>query len=278
MQKHLIRPQSDSTVMIDVTPQSAKWDYLSFKVLSLKAGERYTHSTADTEIAVVPLVGQGTFQVGDQQFEVTRKSVFTEMPHLLYVPPGHELTIQAKTDFEVAFGGAPAEGKYPVRLFTPSEMKSELRGGGSATRQVCHVLAHPLPAERLILFEVYVPGGNWSGWPPHCHDGFGGSAYLEETYYFRTDPDYGFGMHRNYRTDNDFDEILPVYNGDLVLVTQGFHSTAAAPNCNIYFLNYLAGELRDDNRGTPPYDDPAFAWIKDDWNANAVNLPLVKPE
>ena len=109
-----------------------------------------------------------------------------------------------------------------------------------------------------------MPGGNWSGWPPHCHDRYEGSPFLEETYYFRTDPDYGFGMHRNYRVDTDFDEIFPVYNGELVLVTQGFHSTAAAPNCNLYFLNYLAGELLDEGRGTPPFDDPAFAWIKDD--------------
>ena len=36
-------------------------------------------------------------------------------------------------------------------------MKQEVRGGGVAVRQVNHILAHPLPAERLILFEVYVP-------------------------------------------------------------------------------------------------------------------------
>ena len=57
--------------------------------------------------------------------------------------------------------------------------------------------ASPLPAERLILYEVYVPRGKWSGWPPHCHDGWEGSPYLEETYYFRFDPPNGWCMHRN---------------------------------------------------------------------------------
>ena len=42
-------------------------------------------------------------------------------------------------------------------------MKKEFRDGGAARRQVNHVLAAPLPAERLILFEVYVPGGAWFG-------------------------------------------------------------------------------------------------------------------
>ena len=82
-------------------------------------------------------------------------------------------------------------------------------------------------------------------------------------------------MHRNYRADHEFDETFTVQNGDLVLVTQGFHSTAAAPNCNLYFLNYLAGELIDEDRGTPPYDDPAFAYIKEDWHADTLPLPII---
>jgi len=273
--KHLIRPNHASSIVMDVTTESAGWDYLSFKIITLKAGQRYFQQTGNTEVAMVPLAGKAVFEVAGERFELARKSVFTEMPHTLYVPPGQEINVRAETDFEFSLGDAPAEGKYPLRLFTPTEMKSEVRGGGAATRQVNHILAHPLPAERLILFEVYVPGGGWSGWPPHCHDGYQGSPYLEETYYFRTNPDYGFAMHRNYRVDTDFDELLPVQNGDLVLVTQGFHSTAAAPNCNLYFLNYLAGELLDDARGTPPFDDPDFAWIKNDWEANAMPLPVI---
>ncbi len=276
--EHLIRPNLNEIIKIDVTPESAGWSSLSFKIVSLKAGQSYSEQTGDNEVALVPLGGKGKAQVRGKQFDLARASVFTEMAHVLYLPPGHDITVQADADFEFALGGAPAEGKYPLCLFAPTEIKSEVRGGGSATRQVVHTLAHPLPAERLILFEVYVPGGNWSGWPPHCHDGYEGSPYLEETYYFRTNPDYGFAMHRNYRVDTDFDEILPVYNGDLVLVTQGFHSTAAAPNCNLYFLNYLAGDLLDEARATPPFDDPTFAWIKDDWEANKMKLPTVGPE
>ena len=176
--------------------------------------------------------------------------------------------------FEFAVGAAPAAGKYPARLFSPDEIRSEVRGGGAARRQVNHILSHPMPAERLILFEVYVPGGAWSGYPPHCHDGYGGSEHLDETYYFRTDPANGLALHRNYRRDVDFDEIFPVRDTDLVLVTQGFHSTAAAPGSNLYFLNYLAGELIDDARKTPPFDDPDYAWLKDNYSANLMQLPL----
>ena len=53
------------------------------------------------------------------------------------------------------------------------------------------------------------------------------------------------------------------------------YSTAAAPNFNLYFLNYLAGELLDEARATPPFDDPALAWLKNDWAANPMPLPVV---
>ena len=155
-------------------------------------------------MALVPLAGQGLCTVDGERFELTRKGVFDELPHVLYVPPGCQISVEAQADFQFALGGAAAEGKYPLRLFTPSEMKREVRGGDAARRQVHHILAPPLPAERLILYEVYVPGGRWSGWPPHCHDGYNGAPYLEETYYCRFDPPYGFAMHHNYRVDSDF--------------------------------------------------------------------------
>ncbi len=272
--EHLIKPKRDANILIEVTPQSAGWRYLSFKVISLKAGQGYSEPTGGNEVALVPLTGGGIFNASGEHFEIDRKGIFAELPHVLYVPPGKEIAVTASTDFEFAMGGAPAEGKYPPRLFTPTEMKREMRGGGAARRQVNHILAHPLPAERLILFEVYVPGGAWSGWPPHCHDGYMNSPYLEEVYYYRIDPEKGFAIHRNYRRDMNFDELFAVHSGELVLVTQGFHPAAAAPGSNVYFLNYLAGELLDDARGTPPFDDPPYAWIKDNWEKNLLRLPI----
>ena len=275
MQEHLIRPKQGSQVLMEVTPATVGWDYLSFKVVSLKAGEQYAQNSGGDEVALVPLVGEATLTANDETFAVSRTSYFEAAPHILYAPPGTAVAVTATTDFEFAIGGAPAKGKYPIRLFRPEEMKQEVRGGGVAVRQVNHVLAHPLPAERLILFEVYVPGGAYSGWPPHCHDGFAGSAYLEETYYYRIQPKKsGYCIHRNYRVDNDFDELFTVRDGDLVLVTEGFHPVAVPPGSQVYFLNFLAGELLDDDRQLPPYDDPDWAWMKEDWDGNKMKLPV----
>lgn len=271
---HHIKPKLDSKTLIDITPGSAGWKYLSFKVMAIAAGEKFQQATEGEEVALVPLKGEMRVEVDKERFEIARENFFAELPHVLYVPPGKTINVEAIANVEFAIGSAPAEGKYPTRLFAPSEMKAEIRGGGAARRQVNHILQHPLPAERLILFEVYVPGGAWSGWPPHCHDGYMGSPYLEEVYYYRIEPQNGFAIHRNYRKDKSFDELFAAQNGDAVLVTQGFHPVAAAPGSNVYFLNYLAGDLLNEARGTPPYDDPDYAWIKDRWEENVLKLPI----
>ncbi|MEM9134015.1 MAG: 5-deoxy-glucuronate isomerase [Actinomycetota bacterium] len=254
-------------VQIDVTPDSAGWRYLSFAVVNLTAGAGHTDRRPGQETAIVPLRGSGSVTAGDHTFEIGRSTVFAEPPHIVYVHPDEPISVTAADGgFEFAIGSAPAEGIYPTRLITPEEMKTEVRGGGAAHRQVNHVLAPPVAAERLILFEVYVPRGTWSGWAPHRHDGEDGSPYLEETYYFRLDPGNGFALHRNWSPQDDYDETVLVHDGDTALVPKGYHATVACPGSNMFFLNYLAGELYDGERATPPGFDEDYTWIHDDWD------------
>lgn len=278
MAQHHLRSLPGAGTVLKVDPASVGWSSLDFAVLRLDAAGAPTLETGEREVAIVPLEGAVRATIADQEFRLRRIDVFSQMPHVLYVPPGQAVRLEADGPAEVAVGGAPAEGRYPVRFFEPGEMRAEVRGGGGATRQVNHILAHPLPAERLILYEVYVPRGSWSGWPPHCHDGYAGSPYLEETYYFRLSPDDGWAIHRNYRVDTDFDETFAVRDGDVVCVTQGFHSSAAAPGSHMYFLNFLAGDPRDDERAIPPFFQPEYRWIDGNWDADAMTLPTVTPE
>jgi 5-deoxy-glucuronate isomerase len=276
MQHKLSSGQGHGEVLT-VTPENAGWEVLNFSVVSLGGGQTWQISTGDREVAIVPQSGAFSATVADETFSLERQSVFASMAPVLYMPPNTEAHIATEAGAEFAFGGAPAEGKLPVRLIQPDEMKVEVRGGGGATRQVNHILAHPLPAERLILYEVYVPRGKWSGWPPHCHDGYEGSPYLEETYYFRFSPADGWGVHRNYRVDSDFDEVFSVSDRDVVMVTKGFHSSAASPGNHMYFLNYLAGTPVGEERSIPPFFQPEYRWIDGNWDQDAMELPAVSP-
>lgn len=318
---NLHRPTSGPGRIVNITPEIAGWRYLSFAVRHLTTEVGHRHINENEETAIVPLSGAGEVRVGGKVFELSRKSVFVEKPHVLYVPPKMEFEIVAtgsspersphsndvpltrserdgtkhpalehsphssnpphKSDFTTAnefvcsVGSAPAEGKLPLRLFAPNEMRSEIRGGGTAHRQVIHTLSAPLPAERLILYEVYVPRGTWAGWPPHCHDGRDGSPYLEEIYYFRLDREEGYAHHRNWRTDEGFDETLQIADGDVALVPKGFHTSVACPSANMYFLNYLAGDLVDEARATPPCFAAEHTWIESDWTKGEWSLPIL---
>jgi 5-deoxy-glucuronate isomerase len=263
-----------------VTPESEGWTYLAFEIIELSAGESSTHSETDREQAVVPLSGTATLGFDGSEHVVSRSSVFTELAPVGYVPPGVDITVTAGSDpFTYAVGSAPAEGLYGAKLVKPSTIRSEIRGGGQALRQVNHTLAMPIEAERLILYEVYVPRGTWSGWSPHCHDGFDGSPYLEEVYYFRMDRPEGFWFHRNWRDEGAekdiFNDLHSGGDGDLATVPRGYHTSVACPGANMYFLNYLAGELVGDDRRTPPCFHSDFTWIENDWTAGQWGLPVV---
>jgi 5-deoxy-glucuronate isomerase len=261
----------NSSILHEVTPENTGWQHLSFKVLKLEAGGSYSGDSKNCEELIVFLSGTARAVVGDQDFEILgRDSVFAGLPTSLYLPPHSSYTITAISDLVFSIGGAPAIGLYPVRLYQPHEFQTEMRGGANVTRQIVHLSLEPVLTEKLFVFEVYSPSGNWSGFPPHRHDGREGSSYLEETYYFKVTPENGFGVFRIYTKDTDLDEIMVTRDSDLVLVPEGYHPGSTAPGTNLYFLNYLAGPTRE----YTVKNDPDFDWVKDNWTGNALELPI----
>ncbi|MEZ4661802.1 MAG: 5-deoxy-glucuronate isomerase [Caldilineaceae bacterium] len=97
-------------------------------------------ATGGDEVALVPL--QRCRHISRQRptMVVSRENVFTQLPHVIY----RRRARRSKwATAHGALGGAPATGKYPVRLFTPEEQKVEIRGGGPAVLEVHHTLAWP---------------------------------------------------------------------------------------------------------------------------------------
>ncbi len=272
-----LSPTTGPGRLLHVTPETPGWEYLEFGIVDVDAESPWSDTADGRETAIVPQSGAGTVVVDGQTISLSRTSVFEQMPRIVYVPPGLKFEIESESGLRVAIGSAPAEGKLAVNVIEPADMRTEMRGGGTAYRQIVHALAHPIPAERLILYEVYVPRGTWSGWPPHCHDGRDDSPYLEEVYYFRVDRPEGYCMHRNWRDEEQFDDLVLAHDGEVVLVPKGYHTSTACPGANMYFLNYLAGELEGDQRRTPPCFAAEHTWIEADWTAGEWGLPVVRP-
>lgn len=247
--------------VLSVTPQSAGWKYVGFEVFQLSPGQSLIEATEDREVCLVLLAGRATVLAGDEAFPGigNRASPFDGKPHSVYVPARSNFSVAAITPVELAVCSAPAIGKLPVRLIPPDAVGFEERGQGSNRRLVYNILPDTAPAESLLVVEVITPGGNWSSYPPHKHDqnSFPEETFLEETYYHRLNPPQGFAFQRVYTDARDIDQTFAVENGDCVLVPRGYHPVGAPHGYDLYYLNVMAGPLRQWRFK----NDPAHEWI-----------------
>jgi 5-deoxy-glucuronate isomerase len=260
----LAKASASGRQIVDVTPERAGWAHVGFRALRLAAGESETVSTGTRELCLVVLTGRIDVQVGDQRFDAlgTRDSVFDpRSPAALYVPPGRELLIAARTDAELALCSAPGDDQpRAVRLLDPASMKRSVRGEGSNTRYICDILPHDDPtAAHLLVVEVLTPAGHSSSYPPHKHDSETPptETQLEETYYHRLNPPQGFAFQRVYTDDRSLDEAMAVENHDVVMVPRGYHPVVAPHGYDLYYLNVMAGP----NRHWVFRNDPAHEWM-----------------
>ncbi len=280
----LVRPQSleDSGIITEVSPASAGWEHLSMSVRRLKSGDRWAGSTTDEELVHVVLQGRCSIFTNSFHYENVgqRKSVFDGKPFALYLSRNSSFEILALTDeLDIATCRVIATEDHPPRLITPDQCGEELRGGGNASRQIVSILPPGSDCQRIVAVEVYAPGGNWSSYPPHKHDvhrvdvdGTLLEADLVETYFYRFDKPGGYAYQRVYTDDGSIDGLVRAQENDVVLVPAGYHPVVTAHGYTSYYLNFLAGSAQS----LANSDDPAFAWIKQDWPPLDPRLPIVK--
>lgn len=259
-----VRPHAADAdgVVLEVTPQSAGWTHVGFKVVTLAPGENFTGGEAGREACLVILTGTADVTAGGERYDGigARRSVFEDAaPAAVYAPAGAAFTVTAVTPVELAIGSAPGREGGSPRLIDPARMSREVRGQGTNQRFVRNILPETEPADSLLVVEVVTPGGHWSSYPPHKHDTAtaGEETALEETYYHRLNPPQGFAVQRVYTDDRSIDETVTVEDGDVVMVPRGYHPAGAPHGYDLYYLNVMAGP----NRQWIFRNDPAHEWI-----------------
>jgi 5-deoxy-glucuronate isomerase len=259
-----VRPHAPGPegVVLEVTPQSAGWEHVGFRVHRLADGRSATGGDPGREVCLVILSGRADIVAGDQSYLGVggRVSVFEDHPPAaVYIPAGLPWTVTAQGEAELAVCSAPGSGAGRPRLIDAARMSREVRGSGTNTRYVRNILPETEPAESLLVVEVITPGGHWSSYPPHKHDTAeaGRETALEETYYHRIQPPQGFAIQRVYTDGRDLDETLSVEDGDVVMVPRGYHPVGAPHGYDLYYLNVMAGP----SRKWIFRNDPAHDWI-----------------
>jgi 5-deoxy-glucuronate isomerase len=256
-------PAADGAI-VRVTPTEAGWRYLSFAAYRMTPGQAL-HRVADgDEVILAVLEGRATVRAGEREFADmgTRRTVFDGPPApIVLVEPGLPIDVASHDGALVVVASAPGGERRVTRAVESADVLVEERGSGNTTRRIHHLLPSAAEAGRLIAFEVFTPGGNWSSFPPHKHDTEDPprEAYLEEAYFYRFARPTGFAVQRVYTADGSLDETITVHDGDLVIVPRGYHVVGTAAGYDCYYLNVMAGHGRE-WRFTV---DPDHAWLMD---------------
>lgn len=254
------QPGEDGSVL-KVTPESAGWNWVGFEVVQLEARQTLERDTGTEEVCLVVLSGRCNVSAGENEWSDIgeRKSPFDGLPHAVYLPPGTGYRVEAETGLELAITSTPAERGVEARRIRPEDVEVAVRGSGNSEREIRDILMVEQPAERLLVVEVITPSGNWSSYPPHKHDQDDrpNETYLEETYYHRIKPEQGFAVQKVYTEDRSLDETVTVRNGDTVLVPAGYHAVSAPPGYDLYYLNVMAGPVRE----WKVKNDPDHEWL-----------------
>jgi 5-deoxy-glucuronate isomerase len=268
-------PLGQAGELLHLPRQKASWDWMSFYVRRLQPGESLRTRTENEEAAFVILGGTCAADWGQGKKALgKRKNVFDGLPYTLYLPAQSEVSFVAETTCEIAECRVPSESRLEPRVITPSDVATSLRGGGNASRQIVDVISPSFPADKLVVIEVYTPGGNWSSYPPHKHDTHNPPAEvdLEEIYYYRIAQPGGFAFQHLYGGKHASENTVKAHDGDVVLVHSGYHAVVAGPGYDVYYLNFLAGS----SRTLAVTEDQQHNWIRSTWKETDPRLPLVR--
>jgi 5-deoxy-glucuronate isomerase len=248
-----------------VSPDNSDLKYISLHVLRQDSTDSpYKSNSGGWELALVILSGTVDVIAGDFQWKRIggRSDVFAQRSTTVYVPSGTDYQITAvKGTAEIAIGGAISDHAAMPALITPEMIRYEQRGIQNWERHIYDAITTVNPvSQRLFIIEVITPPGNWSSVPPHKHDRDNPphESSAEEIYFYKMQPETGFGFQRVYTDDRSLDEALVVEHNSAVIQPRGYHPVANHPGYWMYYLNIIAGE----RRGLIPYDDPAHAWVR----------------
>ncbi|MCX4910599.1 5-deoxy-glucuronate isomerase [Streptomyces sp. NBC_00878] len=273
---------------VDITPESAGWDYSSFRVLELPPGGTHLFTAGDSEWIVTSLSGGCAVTVSDDfgrdAFELRgRTDVFSAASDFVYVPRDATAALSSADGGRFALSGARCSRRLPARYGPAESVPVELRGAGNCSRMVRNFgAAGAFECDKLIAVEVITPGGNWSSYPPHKHDEHrpGEESELEEVYYFEIadhegTPGVGYQRVSPSGHGSGTDVLAEVRDGDIVLVPDGWHGPSiAVPGHDMYYLNVMAGP--DADRSWLICDHPDHTWIRDTWPSQPVDPRLTR--
>jgi 5-deoxy-glucuronate isomerase len=225
-----------------VTPANSTNRHLSYaRIILNQANPSVSFANGDRETGLICLSGSATVSVAGSSFNCVQYDS-------IYIP--RDSRIEVKTTLHVDFAefACEVEGRYPLQFVDYKELSKDpsLKFSTGKPGQARHLnicLGKNVQAGRLLAGFTISEPGNWTSWPPHEH-----AKMLEEMYVYIDMPAPAYGLQLVY-TNTDYPElVVPVREGDAVLMPAGYHPNVAVPGHNIAFLWAMGAHREKEDR------------------------------
>ena len=232
-----------------------------FGLLDLQDKNEYVFAADESETGILILEGSCDIDIEGKSMKGlgSRGNVFSGLPTAVYIPKKTGFAIRSPKA-QVAVCRAECDVRTKAAVTAPDQVKVMDVGRDNWAREVRIAIGPASPSVNMIIGETLNPPGNWSGTPPHKHEGNDalGESLHEELYYFRTDKPQGWGMERLYSPDRGINELIYLKSNVVTFMPWGYHQIVSAPGYTLYYLFFLAGK----GKGLSGHEDPDHNWIK----------------
>ncbi|SHF97861.1 5-deoxy-glucuronate isomerase [Mariniphaga anaerophila] len=234
-----------------VTPENSACKLTWVFRLNLKKGKSYSLSDKKLELNGVVIKGSVSIRHSSGERGLDKFDSF-------YLPAKDQLTIMAKDDCSLFFGGSLYErrGEYFVReydLSIPLGGIHQIHGTPPFSREVFMTVSEKDVASRLICGITVGEPGAWTSWPPHQH-----TLDLEEAYCYFDIPDRSSVLHCCSRQPGKIEFVHPASAGDCVIVPEGYHPTVGIPGVKSCYFWVMAAHSSQSRRYDLAVNDPIY--------------------
>lgn len=221
-------------------------------ICEFEAGETQKFIDNENESAFLLLTGKAKISWNGNTSEMSRSSLFNELPYCLHVPKGVEVEISTEEKTEVLLQQTVNDRTFDPVFYTPDDLEEGILGGdqmqGAARRLIRDIFLYDnAPYSNMVLGEIIHFPGRWSSWPPHHHD-------QPEVYYYRFDKPQGFGV------SIVGDKATVMHDGDFEAIPGGVaHPQVTAPGYAMYYTWMI--RHFDDNPWQDRIYEPEHKWM-----------------
>jgi 5-deoxy-glucuronate isomerase len=219
---------------ISVSPDNSTNKHLAYGRIILDSSMPPVRFANDNrETGLICLSGAATVKVDQKPFAL-------EQYDAIYIPRDSRIEVSTPGRADLAELSADVDHRYPVQFISYREISKDpsLKFDAGVPGQARHInilLGKNVDAGRLVAGVTWSEPGNWTSWPPHEH-----AAILEEMYIYFNMPAPAFGLQLVYNNTDYPEMVVPVRDGDAVLMPSGYHPNVSIPGHKICFLWAMA--------------------------------------